>query len=69
MLFYIGLFEDDKIIYSFLLACSLGKESKGLMDSEEWRFLLDFTENQEAAKNGANSIVSEKDVVIGDQSY
>ena len=42
-----GLFEDDKIIYSFLLACNLGKESKGLMDSEEWNFLLDFATNQE----------------------
>lgn len=62
----IGLFEDDKIIYSFLLACSLGKESKGLMDSEEWKFLLDFTQNQEeAAKNGANGIVSDHDDVIG----
>ena len=63
---YLGLFEDDKIIYSFLLACSLGKESKGLMDSEEWKFLLDFTQNQEeAAKNGANAIVSDRDDTIG----
>ena len=36
------------------------------MDSEEWKFLLDFTQNQEeAAKNGANAIVSERDDIIG----
>ena len=36
------------------------------MDSEEWKFLLDFTQNQEeAAKNGANGIVSDHDDVIG----
>ena len=65
----LGLFEDDKIIYSFLLACSLGKESKGLMDSEEWKFLLDFTQNQEeAAKSGANAIVSDRDDIIGNIS-
>ena len=36
------------------------------MDSEEWKFLLDFTQNQEeAAKNGANAIVSDRDDTIG----
>ena len=65
-IFIIGLFEDDKIIYSFLLACSLGKESKGLMESEEWRFLLNFAHNQsEAQKNHNNTDATQEDADIG----
>ena len=38
-----SLFERDKIIYSFLLACSLGSESEGLIGSDKWKCFLGFT--------------------------
>ena len=38
-----------------MLACSLGKESKGLMDSEEWKFLLNFANMEEEAKEEESS--------------
>ena len=64
--FIVGLFEDDKIIYSFLLACSLGKESKGLMDSEEWKYLLNCTQGPEEEKDdGGNGNTDEETTAIG----
>ena len=33
----IGLFQQDKIIYSFLLACNLSKDKKHIMSSELWK--------------------------------
>ena len=64
--FIVGLFEDDKIIYSFLLACSLGKESKGLMDSEEWKYLLNCTQGPDEEKDdGGNGNTDEETTAIG----
>ena len=43
-----SLFERDKIIYSFLLACSLGAESEGLIGSDKWKCFLGFTGHGQA---------------------
>ena len=35
-----SLFEEDKIIYTFLLACAIGKDCSGVMESPDWDFFL-----------------------------
>jgi dynein heavy chain len=42
-----SLFEEDKIVYSFLLACNLGKNCKGVMETDEWQFFLRLVKDAE----------------------
>lgn len=49
-----------------MLACSLGKESKGLMASEEWNFLLNFAQSLNGSpKDTENADVTKEDADIG----
>ena len=42
-----SLFEEDKIVYSFLLACNLGKNCEGVMETDEWQFFLRLVKDAE----------------------
>ena len=45
-----SLFEEDKIVYSFLLACNLGKNCEGAMETEEWQFFLQLVKGRIISK-------------------
>ena len=42
-----SLFEDDKILYSFLLAIKLGNKCEGVMETEHWQRLLKLNQDAE----------------------
>jgi dynein heavy chain len=48
-----SLFEEDKIIYSFLLACSLGKDCEGIMDTDLWQYMLKLIKEPESSEVAA----------------
>ena len=49
----VGLFEEDKLIYSFLLACRLGSAQKEVFKRDIWKALMSSVEDSpEAASDG-----------------
>jgi dynein heavy chain len=55
----IGLFEEDKIIFSFLLACNLSEGRDDVTGSGLWKLLLNFEDDMETELEEGKAWMSE----------
>ena len=62
-----SLFEEDKIVYSFLLACNLGQTCKGVMETDAWQFFLKLI--KEAELEGKSDLPKHKFIEINVRSF